>query len=209
MEAGLAFKQNTTYKFKASLVEKLRMILFVIVMGAVSAGLLVVINFYTSQRVMKNEELELKSSVMSAFDIAYKKGDIEEVFNQNVKALEKSSIMFYQSKNNEVAFMFSGSGFWGPITGIIALDSKLEAIKGIQIIHQEETPGLGGRITEKEFLEQFKGKKIVPSLVILSGSNKASKENEVDAVTGATMTSKALENLLNNEILKHREVWVK
>lgn len=209
METEMIYKDNVVIKDRPVFMDKVKMLIFVIILGTISAGLLVIINFYTTQRVLKNEELKIKASVLDAFNIKHGKGDIEQVFEDNVKTFAKDSVTFYRSNNNEIAFKFSGPGFWGPISGIIALDFDFKTIKGIQIVRQEETPGLGGRITEKEFLNQFKDKKVLPQLVIVTGGRKSVEENEVDAITGATMTSKALEDLLNKEIQKYKEIVVK
>ena len=77
-----------------------------------------------------------------------------------------------------------------------------QTIKGITIVHQEETPGLGGRIAEKEILDRFKGKKILPQLII-QRPGKAKEQNEVDGITGATLTGKAFEKVLNSEVKKY------
>ena len=199
---------NENNKTKSVLADKLRMILFVLIMGAVCAGLLVVIDYFTSMRVERNEQLEVKASVLEVFGIDYEKTDIDDKFDENVKTVEKSSLTFYQANNGDVSYLFDGTGLWGDITGIMAVDSAFESVKGIMIIDQEETPGLGSRITEKGFLDQFKEKKIEPSLVVVSGLSKASKDNEVDAISGATLTSKALETILNENIQKYKEVWI-
>jgi Na+-transporting NADH:ubiquinone oxidoreductase subunit C len=194
-------------KKKAFLMDKFRMILFIAVLGLVSAGLLVAVNHFTAQKVQKNEELSAKSSVMKVFGIKHGSGDIEAVFDKNVKVVEKSGYTFYLSKDNDIAFEFSGPGLWGDIGGIIALDSKFESIIGVQVLEQEETPGLGGRITESWFLDQFRGKKAFPSIDILPASAAAAGDNQVDGISGATMTCDALEALINQEIAGHKEVW--
>jgi len=61
----------------------LRILIFVIVMGTVSASLLVGINLYTAPLIAKNEELKLKSSVLDALEINYTRTDILEVFEKN------------------------------------------------------------------------------------------------------------------------------
>jgi Na+-transporting NADH:ubiquinone oxidoreductase subunit C len=94
---------------------------------------------------------------------------------------------------------------WGPIHGIVALLADLKTIKGITIIHQEETPGLGGRIAETDFLDKFKAKKVFPRLII-QPPGKAVAENEVDGITGATLSCKAFEAILNSEIEKYVSV---
>lgn len=183
--------------------DKIKIIIFMIILGTISASLLGGINHLTFQKIQKNEELKLKSSVLAVLAIDYTKTTIEKMFEENIKIYQKAGVAFYKSRNHEIAFKFSGSGLWGPILGIIALKSDLETIVGIGIIHQEETPGLGGRISEKSFLNQFKNKRVTPRLVILPASKKAIEANEIDGITGATMTSKAFEELINKDIKKY------
>jgi Na+-transporting NADH:ubiquinone oxidoreductase subunit NqrC len=93
-------------------------------------------------------------------------------------------------------------GLWGPISGTIALTPDLQEIQGISIIHQEETPGLGSRIADAEFLDGFKGKKITNGLFV-QPPGKDLADNEVHGITGATLSSKALEAILNSEIKRN------
>jgi Na+-transporting NADH:ubiquinone oxidoreductase subunit C len=172
------------------------------VLGTLSTGLLTSVNQHLKPKIEKNKELKFKSALLDVFDIEYTKENIEEVFNKNIQVFEKDNLKFYKSSDNKIAFEFTGSGLWGNITGIVALKSDLKTIYGIKVIHQEETPGLGGRIAEKEFLSQFKDKKILPQIVIIS-KGKAVNENEVDGITGATMTSKAFEDILNKNIQRY------
>lgn len=187
--------------------DKILIIVFVLILGAFSAGVLTSMNYYTKQKVEKNNEIKIKSSILDAFSLEYSKDDVENIFNNNVKITTKSGITYYSSLTNEVAFEFSGSGLWGPISGIIALKEDLETIMGITIIHQEETPGLGGVIATKEYLDKFKNKKIIPKINIITAGKGTSNDNEVDAITGATMTSRAFAELLNIDILKFKEKY--
>ena len=180
----------------------LRIIIFVIVMGSVSSVLLVGVNTLTAKQVAMNEEIKIKSSVLDVLEIPYQKENVLQLFDANVKVLEKARQKFYRGPDDTVAFEFKGSGLWGPIHGIASINSDLKTIRILKILHQEETPGLGARIAEKEYLSQFKNKGFVPKLIFTpQGSAKAS--NEVDAITGATGTSKALEKLLNETIQKN------
>lgn len=183
----------------------LRIIIFVVVMGTVSSGLLVGINGLTAAQIARNEELKLKSSVLDALEIVYQKENILELFDAKIKVMEKDSKKFYRADDGAVAFEFFGPGLWGPIKGIASINSDLKTIRTLKILHQEETPGLGARIAEKEFLGQFKNKEFAPQL-IFTPQGKAKANNEVDAITGATLTSKALEKLLNGIIQKNLNV---
>lgn len=182
--------------------EKILMILFVIVLGSLLTGTLVLVDSYTAPIIEKNEIVKLRTSVLGAMGIPYKELDVNEVFQKNIEVLEKGDEKVYVSKQGDVAFEFLGSGLWGPIQGILAVLSDLETIKGITIVHQEETPGLGGRIAEKEFLDKFKNKKVMPVIKILT-PGKAKEDNEVDGITGATMSASAFEKILNSQSKKY------
>lgn len=168
-------------------------------MGTISGTLLVGINSYTSIFIKKNDELKLKSSILDAFEISYEKSEVINIFNNQIQILNKSNHIFYMASDKSIAFEFRGAGLWGPISGIISLEKDLKTIRKLKITYQEETPGLGGRIAEENYLKQYKNKEIVPEIIVVP-EGKANQKNEVNAITGATGSSKALEKLLNNSI---------
>lgn len=183
----------------------LRIILFVIVMGTVSGALLVGVNAYTAALIAKNEELKLKSSVLEALEIPYDKTNVIKIFDEQVKVIDKDMCTFYKALDGSIAFQFRGFGLWGPISGIIGIEKDLKTIRKIKIIYQEETPGLGSRIAERDYLKQFKNKEIFPKLVFMP-EGKAVRKNEVDAITGATGSSRAFERLINDSVKKYLSI---
>ena len=186
--------------------EKLLMILFVLVLGSVLSTALVSVDAYTAPLIEKNKVRKLRISILKALDITYSKDKVDEVFSENVTKKNQGEKEFYVAEaSGDIAFEILGSGLWGPIHGIIALRSDLKTIKGITIIRQEETPGLGGRIAEADFLNKFEAKTILPRLIIQS-PGKASGNNEIDGITGATLSCKAFEEILNSEIEKYLSV---
>lgn len=182
--------------------QALRVIIFVLVMGTVSGSILFGVNSLTAGRIAHNEELKLKTAFLEALEIAYPEDAVLKTFAENVEAVKNDDFVFYRGKDQAAAFEFKGPGLWGPIYGIISLNPDLKTVRRIRILHQEETPGLGARIADNSYLNQFKNKEFVPSLVFTpAGSAKAN--NEVDAITGATGSSKAFEKLLNETIQKN------
>ena len=180
--------------------DKLSMIVFVVVLGSVLTTAIVAVNAYTAPLIEKHRVRTLRVSVLKAFGIAYSESEADQTFLDNVMAREQGGKSFYVSRaTGDVAFAIEGSGLWGPIRAIVAIRPDLETVKGITIIHQEETPGLGARIAEAGFLDRFKDKRILPRLTI-QPPGKAAKDNEVDGITGATLSCKAFEDILNNEI---------
>lgn len=180
----------------------LRILIFVVVMGTVSGVMLVGVNSFTQPLILKNEELKLKSSVLEVLEIPYAKDNILIAFEDKIKVLTSDKYTFYRSVDNALAFEFYGPGLWGAISGLISLEKDLKTIRKIKVTHQEETPGLGGRIAEENYLKQFKNKEVIPKL-IFTAEGKASQKNEVDAITGATGSSKAFEKLINENVQRY------
>jgi len=171
-------------------------------MGTVSGALLVGVNAYTSILIVRNEELKLKSSVLEALEITHDKTNVIKIFDEQVKILDKDKYTFYKALDGSIAFQFRGPGLWGPIAGIISLEKDLKTVRKIKVTYQEETPGLGSRIAERDYLKQFKNKEIFPKLVFMP-EGKAARKNEVDAITGATGSSRAFERLINDSVKKY------
>jgi Na+-transporting NADH:ubiquinone oxidoreductase subunit C len=185
---------------------KLSMILFVLILGSSLTTALVSVDYYTKEPIARNKRRKLQKGILSSLNIEYGENDPNEIFSANVETIitkGDEAKKFYRSKTSgDIAFEFHGMGLWGPISGTIALSPDLQQIQGLSITHQEETPGLGGRIAEGEFLNRFEGKKVAAGIAILS-PGKAKAENEVDGITGATLSCKAFEAILNEELKKY------
>ncbi len=95
-----------------------------------------------------------------------------------------------------------GKGLWGPIYGYVSFSDDLTSIYGTNFDHDGETPGLGAEINTDWFQEQFVGKKIFDeagdfiSIAVIRGKADPESLNEVDAISGGTITSKGLEAML-------------
>ncbi len=100
-----------------------------------------------------------------------------------------------------------GNGLWNNIWGYVALEEDLSTIRGVVFDHAGETPGLGARITSIEVQERFRGKKIYDDVGTLVAVNMVKGEtgepsiygdNEVDGLSGATITAVGVNNMLRN-----------
>lgn len=97
-----------------------------------------------------------------------------------------------------------GKGLWGPIWGYVVLSEDGTTIKGVSFAHKSETPGLGAKITEDEFANAFIGKKLYDQngaftsvRVVKKGQEgDIREENRVDAISGATITSKGVDEMM-------------
>ena len=136
--------------------------------------------------------------------------------NYNLKDPAKSGdilIPVYIFTNGVSVFPVYGAGLWGPVWGYIALERDIETVKGAYFDHESETPGLGGKIKDDpSFREQFEGKvvNVISStpLSIMKGASAEGRNDAVDAITGATMTSKGLDAAINTWLNAYKQVII-
>ncbi len=179
------------------------MVSVLLLVATISAVVLGLVNVTTKPIIEKNEAQNLRKAVLHSMEITPEADKIEETFKDQIETREIDGKTVYLRYNDEgglenVAFEVSGSGFQGQVEALISLAPDLQTIKGLEILNQQETPGLGARITEDEFLRQFKGKVLDPELLIVKSG--ASGNNEIDAITGATRTSKAVQKIINEDV---------
>lgn len=165
----------------------LRTVLILTLMVGLSASLLIPYHNYIEANNPKEEwitNLILEQVIPGATEF-------KPVIN------EKDEIIYYEAFDEEgkqrgYGLIFTGQGMWGEIkyAGGIDLEYKLT---GVTVLEQGETPGLGARIEEQWFQEQFKGLKAEEVELKKFGG-------EVNAITGATTTSKAVVDAIKKEM---------
>ncbi len=118
--------------------------------------------------------------------------------------------------NGEMKYILPvyGKGLWGPIWGFIALNDDKNTIYGTFFDHKSETPGLGAEISTAEFQSHFIGKKLFDeegkfvSVKTVKGGATKEDLHGVDAISGGTITSNGLSDMLWNG-LKPYEAFLK
>ena len=97
-----------------------------------------------------------------------------------------------------------GAGLWGPIWGYIAMNDDGDTIFGANFSHEGETPGLGARIADKDFQDKFVDKHMFLDgefkgvVVLKKGQKSATGAEQIDALTGATITSLGVSAMLED-----------
>ena len=98
-----------------------------------------------------------------------------------------------------------GYGLWGTLYGFLALDGDFETVAGIGFYEHKETPGLGGEIQNPRWKAIWEGKDLygpdgAPAIDVtksMAPAGSPEREHQVDMLSGATMTSRGVENLVN------------
>jgi electron transport complex protein RnfG len=104
--------------------------------------------------------------------------------------------VYYEAElNGEIigyAAITEGVGFGGRIKMVVGIKTD-GTVERVHIISHMETPGLGSRITEEEFLNQFRGKRLDELRLRVDGG-------EIDAITGATISSRAVADAAHQKV---------
>lgn len=113
------------------------------------------------------------------------------------------------SENGElvrVVLPVHGYGLWSTLYGFVSLEGDLNTIEGLGFYAHAETPGLGGEVDNPRWKQQWVGKELYgeepsePQIRLVKGgvgSDAKDKEHKIDALSGATLTSRGVEQLVN------------
>ncbi len=196
--------------------KKLYSIVYMFVVTLLFAAMVSAVRFSLHERIEMNDRVKMKKIVLAVFGLPEDKsmsdGDISALFEKRITTVKIQEETVYAALEDDgttpagYAFKVSGPGFWGPIYAMAAVDAKADRILGVRFYRHVETPGLGARISEKWFTDQFVSLQIKPfgdqdNYFTLTRPGKSRGSHELDAVTGATMTSQAVERFLNAGLL--------
>lgn len=133
-------------------------------------------------------------------------------YKEVVKAeKEQDGMKYYECEVNgekKTVYTVKGMGLWGGISGFVAIDADNNTVYGVYFNHESETAGLGAEIKDNlKWQEKFHGKKVHQEgtegiqLGVKKGAA-ADDPNYVDAVTGATLTSVGVDQMLKEGLSK-------
>lgn len=107
--------------------------------------------------------------------------------------------VFVANKDGQTMYVLPtvGKGLWGPIWGFVAVGEDMETIVGASFDHKTETPGLGAEIKNTSFEEQYIGAKMTSNITVVKDGSGKLDAQKVDGITGGTITSKGVEEMMN------------
>lgn len=178
---------------------KLGVILFLIT--AVAAGILAFANTNTEAKIAELEAQasnEARKAVLSEAETfeAIDQEKLDEIMKKNLNILEIYEAL--DSSQNTIGYVVKTStgGYAGPIELVTGISLE-GSITGMKVVKNTETPGLGTLAAEAPFQDQFAGKSVETELeVVKSGAG----DSQIQALTGATITSKAVTAGVNSAV---------
>ncbi|MEW5901862.1 MAG: FMN-binding protein [Acidobacteriota bacterium] len=168
--------------------------------GLISGALLVAVNLFTKDRIAENKRKEIELAVVRVIPGAA----------ASEKIYEEKDFTVYQGKDDQgnvlgIAVNAAAGGFQDKILYMFGLNADLTKINGLYVLQQKETPGLGAKITSEEaFLQFWEGRDARATLKLRKPA--IGKEDlgasEVNTVTGATVSSRAMVSSVNAALEK-------
>lgn len=199
----------------------LYVVVFTFLVCAAFVFFLALANEATKSQVAANRLFAERAAVLDALGISY--GSPKEALDLYERLLKE--LPAPEGTNAQKAYRYeadgktyfaarvTGAGLWGSISIILGADAGVERLTGLQIVAQNETPGLGGRIDEAWFRGQFRGERIGPEGIRVAtgaesrGTGDPDPDNGLlDGVSGASRTSQSMESIVNGGIRALRAI---
>lgn len=189
--------------------KSLRLIVVLTVTAVVSGAILAVLNTYTAPKIELNQNKELVAAI----------GEVLPG-KQSIEPKIIDGTTFYLGKDSQgqlvgVAFVAEGDGFQSRLKILIGMDPSLNKILKIKILQQAETPGLGTKIADDPtnktdaqwFTNQFSNLTVSKAIGIVKNQPANPEQVQIQAITGATISSKSVVDIINATITKNRELY--
>lgn len=196
--------------------ERVFSVLYMFIITLFFTSLVTAVRIANEEKIQTNEKVKLQRVILNALDFPVppdvSDDELVQLFESSVKkkVIEDRTIYSIHDpltqKPVRYAAVIGGAGVWGPISAIVATDNDVEKLLYIDFFKHQETPGLGARITEKSFTDQFAGLSVSydsekKKFISITPPAPGKTPLEIDAITGATQTSRAVESFLNKEIV--------
>ena len=172
----------------------------VLLMAAFYGGLLVAVQLSWGPGIAENKRLATYSRIPDLVPGA----TVENVKELPLVKDGKTSVAYRCLDANQATIGWvlpaSGQGFADQIDLLVGLDGKAEKLTGLFVLNQKETPGLGNFIKEPYFRDQFNGTAADKPLTVVKGQDGNPSDNTVKALTGATISSRSVCEIVNNSL---------
>ena len=159
---------------------------YIIILVAIVSVLLSAAAMWLQPYQRRNELNEQRVNILKAAGITgVDNKNAEQLYNQHCTAEIKGDTPYYIIDGKITVIPMHGNGLWGRIWGYLGLSGDLQTIVGAVFDHKSETPGLGAEIATPEYQNRYEGKPI---------------KEKVDAIAGATRTSKGVEEMISRTL---------
>jgi RnfABCDGE-type electron transport complex G subunit len=177
----------------------MKKMIIVLTIVMVVAGLVLASSYAVFEpQIEKNQKQALQASLEALFQ-----GSGKLTFTK----LDTGATDIYAGKTANgtlagYAVRVTGSGYGGEIQMLVGVSPDLKTIAGFQVVDNVETPGLGSRITEDWFRNQFKGLDPSKTITYIKNAKPDAQKNQIEAISGSTISTRAVTTALSETLQK-------
>lgn len=175
----------------------IHMIATLSIIGIIAGGLLAYVNGWATPLIEANKKAETEKAIF----LVHPEGKSYEAVPN--AGFEIYKVLDDTKKVIGYSLVYEGNGFQGKIRIMLGLNEDMKKLSMYEVLEQSETPGLGTKILEDPFKKQFNGLVAEPNIAWVKGKA-PSKPNEIQTITGATISSKSLVAIINEALEKSR-----
>ena len=190
-------------------------VIYATIIVVIVAVMLALVSQVLSPRQEANRLLDQQKQILVALNQNYDNTDPAALYlslvNDTIDVNGAPVFVANIEGNTKYVLKLHGAGLWGGIGGYLALDADKNTIYGINFNHESETPGLGAEIVTEKFRSQFPGKHIrnaageVVSVAVLKAGKVADGQEQVDALSGATITCDGVSTMIATNLAEYAE----
>jgi Na+-transporting NADH:ubiquinone oxidoreductase subunit C len=176
---------------------------FMVILSAVLVFALALAYEGFKPAIINNDNIKERRAILDAVGKAegLSEAEVNAAFATSITKVQVGGENAYAySENGQItaySLPFHGAALWGSVDGFLGVNASMSRTTGIVFTKQNETPGLGGRIEEKWYRDQFRDLPLSKGALLAYGSHDG---YQIDAVTGATQTSQAILRMVNQMI---------
>lgn len=184
--------------------------LVMLIISSLVTGAIAIVTELTQDKIDIQSELRIQKAVLTALSEENRLLPDATIIEQYKTLITKKAVKdmpLYIAKQNDrvigVVIEMNGPALWGNVQGFFAISADMKTLLGIDFVAHSETPGLGGRIDELWFKNQFRNVPIPdgsPTIILRPAEN-----GNIDGITGATLTANAIRDMVNAAIIEALE----
>jgi len=197
-------------------------VLYMFILSAIFAGVISLVKVGTAEQIQDNDRIAASKSLVRVFELmeitpATTGAELAAAIEKQVRkfwvvegAAGPELVSTQPSADTQVlyrmwaavdesgapfayAFPIGGKGFWGPIQGLMSVETDFITIRTVVWTKHSETPGLGARIEEDQYRAKFRGKRAdnpaAHRFQVVPDGTMGNDPHKIDQITGATQTT--------------------
>ncbi len=177
----------------------------ILLMAILYSAALILVQLNWGPIIEQNKREATYSQIPNLVPNTDKDNVVEKILEKDGKKVVAYQCFDSQKQPTGWVLPASGQGFADAVDLLVGLDASTQKLTGLVVLNQKETPGLGNFIKEDYFRKQFIGTAADKEIIVVKGRDGSPERNEIRALTGATISSQSVCDIVNSTLKTWRE----